>query len=155
MSMSPLVVCNNILSRSFDEKIDISPMKLQKLLYFIACEYYKKTNSSLFSEPFEVWKYGPVLSSIYSEFKSYGKEPITAYAKDAKGNSYKINENVEPTLKASIDSIWNSFKGMNAIALSQITHKEGSAWSCAYENYSDVIDFRKMKEDTTYEEYIK
>lgn len=39
MPMSATVVCNNILKRAFSESVAVSPMKLQKLLYFVSCEY--------------------------------------------------------------------------------------------------------------------
>ncbi len=154
MPMAPTVVCNNVLCRAFEEKISVSPMKLQKLLYFIACEYQKRTDTPLFSESFEVWKYGPVLPSVYSEFKSFGKESISSYAKDAKGISYIIDENSSPALKLSIDFVWQGFKSWDAIALSQITHTEGSAWSKAFDAYRSTIDTNDMKEDCTYGRFL-
>jgi len=154
MAMSPTIVCNNILKRAFYENIDVSPMKLQKLLYFVACEYQKRTDEPLFLEPFEVWKYGPVLSSVYTEFSSYGKESISSYAKDARNIVYIINETTSPSLKESIDLIWRSFKDWGAIALSKLTHRDESAWSYAYDRYQKTIDPQKMKEDNTYTEFL-
>lgn len=154
MSMVPTIVCNNVLFRAFTQKVDVSPMKLQKLLYFVACEYQKRTDTPLFSESFQVWKYGPVLPSVYGEFKSFGKEPISAYARDAKGISYIVDESTSPALKSSIDIIWGSFKDWDPIALSQITHMEGSAWSKAFDAYDSVINTNDMKEDLTYGRYI-
>jgi len=154
MNVAPTTVCNNILQRALEEHIDVTPMKLQKLLYFVSCEYIKKTNTPLFREEFEVWKYGPVLPSVYSVFSSYGKEPILSYAKDAKGISYIVDEDEAPALKASIETIWQTFKNWNAVALSQITHREGSAWSYFYDRYENTIKSEMMKEDHTYEEFI-
>ena len=154
MSMQPTIVCNNILKRSFSEEQEVSPMKLQKLMYFIACTYRKRTKTDLFSESFEVWKYGPVLRSVYDEFKSYGKGPILSYAKDAKGISYIIDESTSPGLKTSIDEIWSKFKDWDAIALSRITHEDGSGWSSAYDTHSSFITSDKMEADTTYEPYL-
>ena len=141
MSMSPTIVCNNIIKRALTEPgcPDISPMKLQKLMYFVACEYQKRTHTALFSEPFEVWKYGPVLRSVYDEFKSYGKNSIATYAKDAKGASYIIDENTAPHLKSAIDRIWSQFKDWEAIPLSSITHQDGSGWSAAYDKHQSII----------------
>lgn len=62
---------NTVLKKSFEELIQVSPMKLQKLLYFIYADYLKKTKEPLLSEKFQVWQYGPVLSSAYYEFKSW------------------------------------------------------------------------------------
>lgn len=110
MPMSPTIVCNNILSRGFAEKRDISPMKLQKLMYFVACEYQKDAHTVLFSEPFEVWRYGPVIRSVYDEFKAYGKNAISSYAKDAKGTAYIVDESTSPKLKNAINRIWKHLR---------------------------------------------
>ena len=55
---------------------DITPLKLQKILYYIVAYYYKDKNLRLFSEDIEKWKYGPVVPSVYHGFKSKGIEPI-------------------------------------------------------------------------------
>lgn len=155
MSMSPTIVCNNILVRSFsDGGAPVTPMKLQKLLYFVACEYQKRTHTPLFSELFEVWKYGPVLRSVYDEFKSFGKDSITSYAKDAQGLSYIIDESTTPHLAAALNRIWTRFSGMDAIALSNITHQEGSGWSAAYDRHEMTITPQQMEEDCTYASYF-
>lgn len=154
MPMSPTIVCNNILQRSFDEGLLISPMKLQKIMYFIACEYQKAVGASLFSEAFEVWKYGPVLRSVYDEFKTYGKDNITTYAKDAKGASYIIDENSAPDLHSAINKIWTVFRNWDAIALSNITHQDGSGWSQAFDLNHVTITAEEMAGDHTYEHFF-
>ncbi|QSQ96133.1 MULTISPECIES: Panacea domain-containing protein [Acinetobacter] len=50
----------------------LSPLKLQKILYYIASEYFKKSGKRLFSEDFQKWQYGPVVKDVYHEFKSSG-----------------------------------------------------------------------------------
>ena len=74
--VSALNVGNSILQRGFKENIDITPMKLQKLIYLVYKRYYQETGKALFSERFEVWKYGPVLTSVYDEFKKYKSNAI-------------------------------------------------------------------------------
>ena len=154
MPMSPTIVCNNILSRGFAEKRDISPMKLQKLMYFVACEYQKDAHTVLFSEPFEVWRYGPVIRSVYDEFKAYGKNAISSYAKDAKGTAYIVDESTSPKLKNAINRIWNAFKDWEAIPLSNITHEDKSGWSSAYDRHLPVISSDQMEADNTYVHYL-
>ncbi len=50
---------------SCENKCWISNLKLQKLLYFAWIEYYQETGTHLFEEPFQAWKYGPVVPSVY------------------------------------------------------------------------------------------
>lgn len=50
----------------------LTPLKLQKILYYVASSYFKKYDELLFSEPFQKWQYGPVVKDVYHEFKSVG-----------------------------------------------------------------------------------
>ena len=47
-TINPLFVANNLLNLAFKEKSPVTPMKLQKLLYFIYRDYLQKTKESLF-----------------------------------------------------------------------------------------------------------
>ncbi|WP_180163562.1 Panacea domain-containing protein [Acinetobacter sp. YH12069] len=53
-------------------KYSLTPLKLQKILYYIAAEYFKKFEKRLFNEDFQKWQYGPVVKEVYHEFKSSG-----------------------------------------------------------------------------------
>lgn len=154
MPMSATVVCNNILRRAFEENVPVSPMKLQKLLYFVSCEYAKHTANSLLSEDFEVWQYGPVAPTVYDEFKTFGSHPISTYAKDASGSAFAIDESKAPTLMFSINRIWEAFKHCSGIALSKITHEDGSGWSTAFNQERIKITLEDMRSDNTYVKHL-
>lgn len=145
--VSVQALCNTIIKKSFDENIPVSPMKLQKLLYFIYRDYLKETNSVLFAEDFQAWKYGPVLESVYDEFKTFRSNRITRFAKTANGEVYVINETLEPILCSVINSVWNKYKGYDGIALSQVTHEEGGAWRKAFLKGSASLNIEDIKED--------
>lgn len=125
------IVANTILMLSFKENILITPMKLQKLMYFIYKEYLQDTGNKLFSESFEKWQYGPVLPSIYYEFKSFGSGFITKFARDAKGEVEVISIDSETYISKIIKRVWNKCKNYRAYELSELTHQKGSAWDKA------------------------
>lgn len=150
MPMTPTVVCNNILKRGFEENISITPMKLQKLLYFVSCEYAKNTGRQLFAEDFGVWQYGPVLQSVYNEFKTFRGNPIKSFAKDANGDAYAIDESTAPNLRTAINRIWDTYKNCSGITLSEITHQDGSGWSRAYCEHRPSLTLKDMRDDNTY-----
>lgn len=142
-------LCNNILYRGNIENIPISPMKLQKLLYFVCRDYLAETGQMPISEDFEVWQYGPVLQSVYGEFKSFGSNPIKEYAKDASGKSYKVNEEDNPILERVINVVWAKYKKMTGIQLSELTHTQGSGWYRAFMDGRDKISREDMVNDRT------
>lgn len=126
--VSAISVGNTILKKAFAEDIDITPMKLQKLTYMVYKEYLKRTGMPLFNERFEVWKYGPVLRSIYDAFKYRKANAIKSYAADSKGGIYIVNEDSSIQFRQALECVWNKYKNYDGLVLSQMTHKDGTAW---------------------------
>ncbi len=143
------VLSNNILVRARRENIKVTPMKLQKLLYYVCVKYVKETGDLPVSEPFEVWQYGPVVPSVYSEFKPYGASPIKQLAKNAKGRAMIVDEDANPTLTDCINYVWSRFKNYTGIELGRRTHLKGSGWYAAFQRDDEVITSEDMLNDTT------
>lgn len=142
-------LCNNILFRGKQDGIQVTPMKLQKLMYYVCRDYVKVTGQMPISEEFEVWQYGPVLPSVYAEFKTFGSKPITAYAKDASGRSYKVSEGENPILAEVLDVVWAKHKRKSGVQLSEMTHGSGSGWVTAFLEGREKITVEDMMNDTS------
>lgn len=153
--VDPKLIANSILRRAFAEKIAVSPMKLQKLMFFITCLYQRNTGHRLLTESFQPWRYGPVCGAVYGEFKSFGGNPITAYAKNAIGNAYAADERSSPELEQALDTVWSHLGCLSAVMLSRITVLPGSAWSKAVERKNCFISNADMAEDHTFDAYLK
>lgn len=142
-----IVVGNSILKKAFAENICITPMKLQKLIYFIYADYYHTTKQMLFEERFETWKYGPVLRSVYNEFKGFGARAISKFGISRDGNCYVINEIFSPDFKQSLDKIWDKYKHYDGVYLSSLTHAEGTAWWKAALEKKPFLDDQEILKD--------
>lgn len=150
----PTLVSNNILQRAFRDNVPVSPMKLQKILYFAASEYAKKVGKPLLNDDFEAWQYGPVVRDVFQEFKSFSGKPIRAYAKDAAGQSFIISETDNPVFSDVLDRVWAQTRGRTAVSLSRLTHVDGSAWHSAYTGWNDTISNEAIQADCTYREAL-
>lgn len=126
--LTALNVGNNLLNRAFEENIDMTPMKLQKMIYLVYKRYYQLKHKPLFGERFEVWKYGPVVRSVYDEFKYRGANRIDTYAEEADGSVLIGNESTSCAFKESLDYVWNRYKYIDGIRLSEMTHRKDTAW---------------------------
>jgi uncharacterized phage-associated protein len=51
---------------------DISPMKLQKLIYYAHAWHLAFLGQPLIKEEVQAWKFGPVIPDVYFEFKECG-----------------------------------------------------------------------------------
>lgn len=148
MTSSVQAIANTLLKYSFEQKVTITPMKLQKLMYFIYRDYLKKTDKKLFQEPFLTWQYGPVLSSVYDEFKSFGSERITKFAKDAQEHVYIVSEAKAPDVVETINTVWENYKAYTGVELSKLTHMEGTAWRKAAENNRHCLEDEDIKNES-------
>lgn len=144
---SPNIIANDFIIKANKEDIGLTPMKLQKLIYFLFGYYYAETDKKLFNEPFEVWQYGPVLPSVYSEFRSFRSNHINALAKDAKGKAY-VPSKSDPELKdyfRIFDIVWEKYKDCGGIYLSKLTHKEGTPWHKSYKSGAHILNSEDIK----------
>ncbi|NLP34295.1 MAG: DUF4065 domain-containing protein [Clostridiales bacterium] len=58
---------------------DITPLALQKALYYVQGFYYAFNGDFLFKDDCEAWVHGPVYREVYSRFSSYKYDPINNY----------------------------------------------------------------------------
>ncbi len=70
-------VANYLVYHALSINLDISHLKLQKVLYFLEAHYLIKFNQPLIKESFEKWRLGPVIPEVYHEYKTFGPRPIT------------------------------------------------------------------------------
>ena len=135
-------VANNILNRAFVNDIPVTPMKLQRLVYFLYKEYYKRTGTLLFSEEFQTWRTGPVLPSLYAKFGCYGESQIRNYARDAKGKVWRVTET--RILNESIDKVFALYGHHSGITLSQLFMGENTAWCKAVMNEQPYLSLEDI-----------
>jgi uncharacterized phage-associated protein len=84
MTYSPLAIANYFIELAKKKDKFITPMKLQKLVYFAHGWCLALSDEPLIDEKIEAWKYGPVVTSLYHEFKRYGNDGIKEHAVEFK-----------------------------------------------------------------------
>ena len=110
----------------------ITPLKLQKLLYYIqglALRIYGKP--AFFSNIF-AWQYGPVVEEIYKKYK--GRSPIS---------TPEVNYEVCEGLKKIIELVVSSYGQIEAGKLIDLTHDE-DPWLNSIN--CDIISIEQIKE---------
>lgn len=93
----------------------ITPLKLQKLLYYAQAWSLVFRKKLLFSEEIEAWVHGPVVPSVYRRFKHYGFNNIA-------NPSVKI-ELEEDTVRI-LDLVLNSYGTKSGKFLEYLSHSE-------------------------------
>lgn len=99
------------------EDNDISNLKLQKLCYYAQGLCTAMRGAPLFSDRMEAWDHGPVVPSLYHDYKQHGSDPIPRV------------ENFEPSQIAPQDrealtDIYTYYAQFSAWRLRNMTHEE-------------------------------
>lgn len=122
MPIHAKAVADFFLRLAVAEGKDLSPMQVQKLVYFAHGWYLAIVGKPLIAESVEAWDYGPVIRSLYREFSKYGAAPIPA-----------PDENCDEEPMGSVQEeviriVWDKYKGFDALQLSALTHQLDSPW---------------------------
>jgi uncharacterized phage-associated protein len=94
----------------------ITHLKLQKLLYYAQAWALVELGRPLFEEDFQAWAHGPVLESVFGDYKAHGWDAIPAPEKAASDFDEETEEHLGDIL-----SIYGDFSAKH---LERMTHKE-------------------------------
>lgn len=118
-------------------------MKMHKMMYFSQRESLMISNSPLFDEDFEAWKYGPVLVTVRNEYQ-------TGHMFSGKYETLADDE------RSLVESVFNRYDEYNSWQLSTLSHAERS-WLQARKGLADgeagnrKMSLSAMKADATRE----
>lgn len=145
----------------FLKKDKLTPIRLQKALYFLFAFYgasYGQLTASaagegsfegteedaypkyLFEEQFQAWKFGPVIPTVYHDFKN----------NEIEANEWIANNPKEDNVKHLIEEVMTQLDEMGDFELVERTH-EDSSWKSIYRNGQGQSE--QMDSDDIIEEY--
>jgi uncharacterized phage-associated protein len=159
MPFDARAIANFFVSTALAKGDQITPLKLQKLVYFAQGWHLALADRPLIDEQVEAWRYGPVIPSVYRAFRDYGDNPIvgpTSYLiTKSSGPGAKVVsiedlefEEIIPTIddypeaakiRPLLDRVWDIYGGYSAIQLSNITHQSGTPWDQVNREYNGEI----------------
>lgn len=115
------------LAASQEEPDLLSPMRLQKLLYYVQGWSLALRGEPMFPERIEAWAHGPVVPVVYNGFRSYGDSSIAT-------TNVPPPKNLTHAERDFIDSVWDPYKDYSASSLRAMTHRE-EPWLDARRGY--------------------
>lgn len=124
-----------VIAYIFEKLEEVTPLMLQKLLYFIQGVYSALYGKPIFVEDCRAWVHGPVYTEVYDLFRDFKYNPID----DAR---FALLDGTKDALtdeeKRVIDLVVNTFGMYGGKVLEKITHNE-TPWIEARKGYGDSI----------------
>ncbi len=96
---------------------DVTPLALQKLLYYVQGFFYAFNNIFIFEDDCEAWVHGPVYRKVYHKYSDYKYDSIDG-ADSFDETIFSVAE------KAVIDGIVDNFSCYSGKVLERFTHSE-------------------------------
>jgi uncharacterized phage-associated protein len=133
-----LAVANYFLDLAASKGSVLDPMKLQKLIYYAHGWNLAIHKKPLIDEPIQAWRYGPVIPSVYQQFKQYGAGPITSKA-HRNYKEYEVDKSDEETI-VLLNRIWDVYGRYGGITLSNMTHSDDGPWAIAWKEHGGAFE---------------
>ena len=135
------------LAKYILSKIKCTHLQLEKLVYLCFADYLCSTGKPLFDDTIYAFKFGPVVKTVYEEYKKYHGETITIEPIESKyemplRSLISFTEDGHEKL-LSIDKTLEKYGCYSAIQLVEITHTDGSPWQRTY----DGTHYKKIPSD--------
>ena len=130
----------SVISYVFERSDEITPLALQKILYYIQGMYMALFDKELYVEDCVAWVHGPVYESVYNLFKSFKYNPIDDDRFVLLKDRFQTLNQEE---KEMIDLVLETFGMYSGKTLERITHQE-EPWKQAREGYLPT-DSSKVK----------
>ena len=110
-----------VIAYIFSALHEVTPLTLQKLLYYIQGNYVAIYDKPLFDAPCEAWVHGPVYRNVYNLFRDFKYNPIDD------DRFVPLKESalpLTPEAKEVVDRVLDTFGMYSGKVLESITHKE-------------------------------
>lgn len=128
-------VSNYFLSKTvLGTEYNITPLKMQKLLFYAQGWYLGYKGIPLFEEEMKHWAHGPVVLSVYEKYRKYGYFSI-----NCKAETY---ENLTTSEKEVIDEVWKIYGGLDGKFLEEIVSMEDPL---LFTELNEIISKEKIK----------
>ncbi len=124
-SLNPLFALSEkmllTISYIFNKEEEVTPLALQKMLYYVQGLHMVLNGSVLFEEDCEAWAHGPVFREVYEVFKNFKYNPIDDTRFAMFQNRFQELSDKE---RYVIELVVESFGMYSGKTLEQITHGE-------------------------------
>ena len=124
--------------KAMQEKINLTPMKLQGMIYLVQSWHLGMIGRPLVSEDFLAWPHGPVLLSLYRELAGVEPGRINSLLEEPLDFLIDMSEELPRDSEFILEAVWKTYRERNESALSFLFHNNGDPWNTIYQHYEDL-----------------
>ena len=153
MPYSPKAIANEFLNVAWAVGESLTPMKVQKLVYYAHGWHLATAGPPLVAAAVEAWRWGPVIRPLYAALAEFGDQPILSQLREVvvppggdRWGDYTLREYaVDATDGAGqyavdvVRRVWDLYGGFTATQLSKLTHEKDTPWDQVARQHNYVL----------------
>jgi uncharacterized phage-associated protein len=131
MTYDGRAIANFVLDRADAAGVALTPMALQKIVYFCHVWTLVELGQPLIRHAFEAWEHGPVLQYLYRDFRQFGAGPIRARANridPSTGESKVVPYAFDPATRGLLERVVAIYSRISAADLRNLAHAPDGPW---------------------------
>ena len=136
MSYPAAAIANSFLDLARLHGIQVTPMQIQKLVYFGHGWHFAYHEDLLCEEPAQAWSWGPVFPTLYHAVKNWRTSPIendVIAVRFIQSNGQHLVEKTVPRITDEddlvfLEMLWDVYGEMTGPALSSLSHDINGPW---------------------------
>lgn len=140
--MKAMDCADYIVDYALEHNLKITNLQLQKALYCFAVEYIRLTDEYPYDEKILAWNYGPVILSVYEEYKIYDSFDIKQISSHPTFNIETLNFNhkiynitdIDKTYQNIVENYLKTFLKTPIFEIVEFTRKQKF-----YKKYEKII----------------
>ncbi len=140
-----------VIACIFDELKEVTPLMLQKILYFVQAVHLGLYGRPIFPEDCMAWLHGPVFPQVYELFKGFKYNPIDD---DRFALIQGVTEELTGEEMSVIQLVVNTFGIYGGKTLERITHQE-EPWQKARRGYGEDIPSNEVLTKESIQQYYR
>lgn len=156
MTFDGRAIANYVLDVSQEAGRSVTPLGLQKLVYFCHAWSLAKLGKPLIRHQFEAWQFGPVLQYLYRDFKEFDRGPITTRAKKLNpitGRAETVRCDLDEDTQILLRRVIGFYGKLSAGTLVELSHSEGGPWDLTWNHKGKVNPGMKI-DDSMIQSYF-
>lgn len=125
MAVTSQTVANKFIDLARNDGKQLDPMQILKLVYLAHGWTLGYTGEPLIEDKIEAWMYGPVVPALYEAVKGSRGAPIPDFLPAPVESPTAEQQDI-------IKRVYNTYKELNGIQLSNLTHQPDTPWDKIY-----------------------
>ena len=118
-------IANEFIRRGLAEGRPLTPLHIQKLVYFAHARFLVFHKRPLVYQDFRAWQYGPVVRDVYDALKSYRARAVTESISSSEEEQEPLQDH------GTIDWSFRSFGHLDPFLVVSMTHEPKGPWERA------------------------